>query len=516
MSRLKFVQPLKPLLQDPIPAPEDPNRPGDWAHHADTRNLHYQALNYLRGESFEPPVSVGDGIVYVGGGVYWPGIVVGIRMLRQQGCQLPVQVWYRESCEKVLPEQVASLGPIELINIEAHGKRTGARIIRGWEAKLYALAYCGYRRVIFLDADAYVVDKVEPLFQELQKGDFCFWSDLPGNYNTLQWSKVWEEGENGVPAVQGGQLVIDRSKAWKLILLAHWMCQHSDFYFVHMFGDQDCWRVILSVLAGEISWHCLGPAAWTATAFVLSTSDQVPRIVHRCQGKLFRIEDIPDRQQMYTNPQYCLPKEEEVFWHLSQVLSNEEKSPEETFELIYQKQLWGKGSGAGSLPAEARPFVSLVNFLLHWKPEIKRIVDLGCGDGSVGKEIEIEDYVGVDCCTSIVKKLGIEATDTHRIYFAADLNLDRNLLPAGDLAILKDVLHHWPSNLVLDWLDWARSCGKWKYLLLVYDRDQRSDLADCHLGGYRALSLERYPLNLFELIPVSEYLHKEVTFLKIS
>jgi hypothetical protein len=49
--------------------------------------------------------------------------------------------------------------------------------------------------------------------------------------------------------VQGGQLLIDRIRAWKLVHLSNYMCQHSDYYFKHMYGDQDTWRVSLSALA---------------------------------------------------------------------------------------------------------------------------------------------------------------------------------------------------------------------------------------------------------------------------
>ena len=177
---------IAPLFIDPIPAPEDNTRPNDWAHQPETIKLHLGALKYLVGETFPAPAAVGDGLVYVGGGPYWPGIVVGIRMLRSSGSKLPVQIWHRGVAEPVNEKQLEGLGPVEIIDMEAHGKRTGARILRGWEAKLYALAHCGFRRVLFLDADAYVVDNPAPLFEELEKAPFVFWSDMPHNYTITE------------------------------------------------------------------------------------------------------------------------------------------------------------------------------------------------------------------------------------------------------------------------------------------------------------------------------------------
>ena len=87
-------------------------------------------------------------------------------------------------------------------------------------------------------------------------------------------------------------------------------------------------------------------------------------------------------------------------------------------------------------------------------------------------------------------------------------------LPAGDVALVKDVLHHWPSALVRDWLEWARQCGKWKWLVLTQDRKQDRDGADCPLGGYRALDPVLRPLREIPgLRRIGEYLHKAVLIL---
>ena len=83
-------------------------------------------------------------------------------------------------------------------------------------------------------------------------------------------------------------------------------------------------------------------------------------------------------------------------------------------------------------------------------------------------------------------------------------------MPTGEVALLKDVLHHWPSWMVVEFLAWASTCGKWQRIVLTQDCHQPEADADCHLGGYRALSSDLPPLRQFGLKMVTMYLHKAV------
>jgi hypothetical protein len=93
-----------------------------------------------------------------------------------------------------------------------------------------------------------------------------------------------------------------------------------------------------------------------------------------------------------------------------------------------------------------------------------------------------------------------------------DFYLDRESLPAADVLLCKDVLHHWPNEWVSDFLRWALACRKWRVLLFTQDSGQKISGADTHLGGYRALSPSMAPLKEFSgrLFPVADYLHKSV------
>lgn len=295
-----------PGITDPLPGAEVWPPTIEHRRGPDSIAAHLAALRAVASSQPQPPRRSGRGIVTVGGGRYWPGIVVGIRLLREAGCNLPVEVWHRGRIEPVRPSDLAGLGDVFVIDAEQMARREDDRRVTwqsaergGWESKLYALTHTTFSEVLFLDADAYCVTDPSPLFSALgSDSPFVFWSDMPHCEHTVCWSRVWPDGANGVPTVQGGQLLIDTRRAWRLLAVAHWMCQHSDYYFAHVYGDQDCWRVGLA--AGACGFAHLGEAAWRSPAFVCSRGG-TDYIVHRCQSKMFT--DAPPV------PSYRLPRE---------------------------------------------------------------------------------------------------------------------------------------------------------------------------------------------------------------
>ena len=178
----------------------------------------------------------------------------------------------------------------------------------GWEAKWEAMVHTSLRQVLFLDADAYCVSSPCKMFEALDEAPLVFWSDLPANYDFVKWERVYPDGPRGVPAIQGGQWLLDRERAWPFVATVHWMNQHSDHWYQKQYGsgygDQDCMRVALS--AGQWPYKCLGDAPYIWPAFVCDYPKGKPAIVHRCNGKLF-LDEEPQAQ--YGK----IPYEERVF-----------------------------------------------------------------------------------------------------------------------------------------------------------------------------------------------------------
>lgn len=467
----------------------------------------------------------GAGIVYVGGGKYWAGIAVGIHMLRHVGCDLPIEVWYRGQCETVYPEDVEGMG-VRFRDVDREGSETGVSSIPqgvvasgGWEAKLTAMQLTSFSQVLYLDADAYVVNDPTPLFAKYSPYMLAYWKDLPNQERTVRWPNVWDRGSySGVLQIQGGQLLINRVTGWHMIHLADFMCQNSNYFFKHMYGDQDAWRVALSALtqSNRPSAHCqIDRAAWESIAFVCSASN-TPYVVHRCQGKLFEHKDIPKGGIKYSNPHYHLPREVEVFDFFAKVLNTRSRESTHVFYDIYSKKLWGsQPSGTGSRVKESQPYVDAVNAFIHARG-YRTVVDCGSGDGLVSSKINCADYVGLDCYPSLVLANKAKYGRENRQYLALDFFKDRELIPSSDVLLCKDVLHHWPTHMIVTFLDYLTQSKKWKVLVFCQDSKQIHPNQDCPLGGYRALSLSMEPLARYPFVKLAKVFHKDLAIIEIG
>lgn len=478
------------------------------------REQHLTALSSLRDKKFpKPDTFSGDGVLIIGGGKYWPGIVVSIEMLRLKGCHLPVQVWHRGAEEECNLADLSDPAGVTLVDtLQFAAENGGYRMMGGWESKLYALTHCNFRRVLYLDADAYCVADPTPTMQRLDEAPFLFWQDLPGQENSVKWSYVWPEGPRGVPAIQGGQLFIDLEKCWQVVQIANWMNQHADFYYKYMYGDQDTWRVAFAVMNDPSLWKCLGPAPWhNSVSFLLPDKEGKPLVVHRCRGKLFLPKDIPSGNTQYLNPQYDLPMESEVFSILSRVKTRS-SGVKETFDAIYGKELWGVGSGAGSKPLEFVPYIDYVNLYMRTHG-LNSILDLGCGDGRVGSNFMCE-YTGVDVHEEQLAKLRRRYPEKNWVF--ADFSQELASLPSADIVLCKDVLHHWPNQMIRDFIRQLQKEARWEVALFCQDRHQVVSGAECPLGSYRALNKDMAPLNEFPLISEYTFLHKEILALPLK
>lgn len=445
------------------------------------------------------PLGKGSGIIYVGEGKYWDMIATGIRMLRDTGSTLPVEVWYRGEHGDIVPFDVEGMG-VEFYDI--------VQPMGGWEAKLFALANTSFDKVLFLDADAYVVENPEVLFRLLNHYAFVYWKDFEGQRTSIKWNHVFPGGESyNLDPIQGGQFLLDRIKAQKLIYLANWLCENSDYYFRYMFGDQDTWRVALAGMQStgeQIPLLRMGNARWDNVAFVCDYANK-PYVVHRCQGKLMTHEHIPINKVKYSNPQYFLPKEVEVFNHFAEVVKG--KQPEEVFPEIYARRLWGGGSGAGTRLNESQLYIDTVN-LLAKKNKWYTAVDVGTGDGLVSSHLKFDCLKCYDCVDFLTVKNRKLYGNEKRLYFTLDIHKNYDTIDSGDVLLCKDVLHHWPTEMVVNWLDSLLKSKKWKYLLLCQDAKQLADNQDCHLGGYRALNPKMYPLNRYPIVQTINIHHK--------
>lgn len=443
-------------------------------------------LRTVAQREFSPPSHLsGSGIVICGGGRYWPMVYVAIQMCRE--CtDLPIQVWHRGNAE---PIPYGDLRGMQGVTIrDATAMEHSPRRLDKWEIKTVALKNCGWERALYLDADAYLVDDPSPLLAMLDYDRFVFWSDLPKQSSNVKW-EWYGMRPSDVPTVQGGQLAINLRAFWRELEIADWINQRSDYFYAHQYGDQDSWRVALTITGGP--YRHMGGAPWAWPAFVLPI-DHRPVIVHRPQSKMWGVAGM-GQAAMH------LPKEDRAWWHL-QVREVGVDGAKLAFDRAYAKGLWKAGrpdgtSGDGSGATQAQPYVDLVN-TLAWAAGWRRIIDLGSGDGRIASKLEGE-IVTVDCAATASLQL--------------DVDRDRDRLPSGDVALIKDVMQHWPEATIRSWLAWAKGCGKWKAVVITNDHEQNHP--DCPTGGYRGLDPDKEPLRSIGLRFVASYLHKSVMIL---
>ena len=115
---------------------------------------------------------------------------------------------------------------------------------------------------------------------------------------------------------------------------------------------------------------------------------------------------------------------------------------------IYEQGLWGSGdsefySGEGSHhPDLVAPYVKVVSEFLQSLEEPPVVVDLGCGDFNVGKQLlpYAKQYIAVDIVEELIAFNKTQFKADHLEFHCLDIAKD--ILPQGDVAILRQVLQH--------------------------------------------------------------------------
>lgn len=175
------------------------------------------------------------------------------------------------------------------------------------------------------------------------------------------------------------------------------------------------------------------------------------------------------------------------------------------FNDIYKNQSWGFDSGPGSDPENAKEWINLVNSFII-KNNIKSILDLGCGDWRLGKELNLDsvDYVGVDVSSIIIEK--IKHNEKENIKFINHDIESFDFLDV-DLILIKDVLQHLKLESVKNIVDKIVAHGKYALICNDFNKDNAySDKSNYQInsGDYVYLDLTADPFN-YNLTPVLDF-----------
>jgi hypothetical protein len=208
-----------------------------------------------------PEGFAGAGVVIAAGGLaYLVNAWVVVKLLRQRGCGLPIEVWHLGPEE--MPEPLARLFRTSGVAcVDAHERfaKQPVRQVRGWALKPYAALASRFRHVLLLDADN--VPTLDPSFlletPQYREHGALFWPDrgdgvgiegglLRANHPIwpLTGLAFW-----GDPSFESGQVCVDKVRCWRELRLALWMNEHADFWYRFLYGDKDTF---------QIAWRKLG------------------------------------------------------------------------------------------------------------------------------------------------------------------------------------------------------------------------------------------------------------------
>lgn len=227
-------------------------------------------------------------VICAGGWKFFASLYVTIKMIRESGCTLPIQVWFLGDRGEFDIRMLQALSQYDVgwicANSYVREKSIPVRIVAGWEMKPLAAMYAPFETVILLDADSYPAYNPENFLQseEFKKVGACFWPDQ-GDLEAGQWDRF------GVPrhdeaAWESGQFVVDKSRHWRPLYAAHFMNQFSDYVYEHIYGDKDTFH---------LAWRMCGHATciptrypgWDTIAFIQKDFAGNPLFIHRTRDK---------------------------------------------------------------------------------------------------------------------------------------------------------------------------------------------------------------------------------------
>ena len=184
------------------------------------------------------------------------------------------------------------------------------------------------------------------------------------------------------------------------------------------------------------------------------------------------------------------------------------------FNEIYEQGYWGVGSGSGSSPDAALPYIQFVENFISTN-RITSVVDLGCGDWQFSKYLDFSDaeYIGIDVAESVIQRNN-EMFARKSVKFRLFSSYED--VPSADLLLCKDVLQHLSNQEVFKVF---KILSRFRFALLTNDiqpwskaydalqrltRKERSSInRDINTGDYRYFDPTKAPFfldaqNVFE------------------
>jgi len=180
------------------------------------------------------------------------------------------------------------------------------------------------------------------------------------------------------------------------------------------------------------------------------------------------------------------------------------------FDTIYKYNLWGNGSGSGSLPWNNSKYIIYLQNLLDNK-NIQNVVEVACGDYRLWKDIKyIGKYTGIDIVDSLIINNNLIYGKDNVVFLNWDISKDKIKIDNIDLIVIKDLFIHLPNSVISQIMSNIIGMQP-KYILITEDTHYFNLDYNILQGMYRPLYIDKYLVSNYILENVEYYY--EVTYI---
>ena len=222
-----------------------------------TREGHRQVMEAL--PSYPNDQFGGRGVVMLAGARYAEFAATSLGMLRDMGSRLPVEIWAKDEkeelsgwCAELETEGIACRRLVDHMDMSA--------LKHPYQWKVFTLLFSSFREILFLDADDMPVRNPDDVFE----------SEAYQSTGAVLWPDYWKHsGSPWAPyivglsdkasdmlmddrSVESGQIIWDKARHWKSLLLAAFYNYYGPDYYYTVFnngwagwGDKDTFPVAL-------------------------------------------------------------------------------------------------------------------------------------------------------------------------------------------------------------------------------------------------------------------------------
>lgn len=145
-------------------------------------------------------------------------------------------------------------------------------------------------------------------------------------------------------------------------------------------------------------------------------------------------------------------------------------NPKKIFTTVYKNQMWGPANFNSGYASTNKLILkswanSVIKFLKKINPQPKILVDFGCGNFNVGNLIykNFSTYIACDVVVDCIKRNKKKYSKLNNVEFKS-LDVSKDKLPKGDMAIIRLVLQHMTNFQILKFLIKLRS---YKYIIVT-------------------------------------------------